>query len=157
MSTISHWPLTVELLTDTAPYSPPKRCRPSITGDIINAKVARELAQERASMIKEWGPPVYGLVDIRDRIGARALVDAPELAPAPPGVIGRRRGHSLRDSSSRTPSRPRPRGHRRGEVEALQANMTKGERETYRQHASTADAAEEPRRRLRSARVRKKA
>ena len=97
---------------------------------------------------------MYGLVDIRDRIGARARINASEQAPAPAGAIERRQGHSLRDSFSRMPSRPRPRGRRKGEVEALQANMTKGERETYRQHASAADAAEEPRRRLRSARVR---
>lgn len=144
----------MELLTGTAPYSPPKRSRPSITADIRNAAVAREVAQERANMIEAWGPPVYGLVDIRDRVGARARINAPELAPAGAGAIGRRQGHSLRDSASRAPSRPRPRGRRRGEVEVLQANMTKGEHETYRQHASTADAAEEPRRRLRSTRAR---
>ena len=145
----------MELLTETAPYSPPKRPRPSITADIRDAAITREAAQERASMIETWGPPVYGLVDIRDRIGAhaRARINASERAPAPAGAIGRRQGHSLRVVSSRTPSRPRPRGHRRGEAEVLQADMTKGERETYRQHASTADAAEGPRRRLRSTRV----
>ena len=134
------------LTTGSCSAPRPKRFKPSITGDIRDAEAARE----RASMIATWGPPVYGLVDIRDRIGTRASAPAP--APVPARAIGQRHGAPLRGSSPRTPSRPRTR--RRGEAEVLQANMTKGERETYGQHASTADAVEEPRRRLRSTKVR---
>ena len=126
----------------TAPESAPKRSRPSITADIREAAVARKVAQEREDMIAMWGPPVYGLVDIRDRIGARAN------APAPTG----RHRPSLLGLSPRTPSRPK--GRRRGEVEVLRASMTEGERETYQEHASTVGAVEEPRRRLRNTRVR---
>ena len=138
------YPVAMKFLTKTL-YSASKRPRPSILADIRDAEVTRE----RASMIARWGPPIYGLVDIRDRIGTRR--NLPTLAPA------------RADEEHRTPIRnvhPRtrsgPRRPRRGEAEMLEASMNEGERETYQQHASTADATEKPQKRLRlrSTRVR---
>jgi hypothetical protein len=147
--------VTVEFLT-TASYSAPKRPAPSIKADIRAAEGEREYAREQARMTAMWGPPVYGLVDIRDRIGTRA--NAPLPAAQPARAISR---HDARPQapSTRAPPRPRvapsrPRRRRKREVEVLIASMNKDENEVYQQQRpSTRDAAEEPRRRLRSTRV----
>lgn len=109
---------------------------PSIIADIRDAKAARD----RATMTAMFGPPVYGLVDVRDRIGARGKAPggkarAPPTAPVRP----------LRTMALGAPSRPKR--HRRGEAEVLKASMSKDERETYQQLASEVD---KPRKRLRS-------
>lgn len=100
-------------------------------------------------MIARWGPPVYGLVDIRDRIGTRRNV--PTLGPARADEEHRTPIRNAHPSTRSGPRRPR-----RGEAEMLQASMNEGERETYQQHVSTANATEKPQKRLRlrSTRVR---